>query len=211
MTRVHLLNELTLVAAKPLLSGDQAWAAWLTSVVADRGGCLWKVVDPGPAGRPGSGHSHVVHLPRGEVASYAREIEAGRVGGAATAHAEIDRADWTRAREPVIGEEVDAISGMIVAEVLCADPKHEAEWDAWYDQQHLPDMMASGAFVAGSRWHRATSRPGSTNHLTVYEIAGISVEEAIERSAAVMPGIVERGRKHSSHTGGRTWALACES
>jgi hypothetical protein len=211
MTRVHLLNELTLVAAKPLQSGDQAWAAWLTGVAVDRGGRLWKVLDPGPAGRPGPGHSHVVHLPRGEVASYDQTVEAGRVDGTTPTHAEIDRANWTRTREPVIGEDADAISGMIVAEVLCADPRREAEWDAWYDQQHLPDMMASGAFVAGSRWHRATSRPGSTNHLTVYEIAGISVEEAIERSAAVMPGIIERGHKHSSHTGGRTWALARES
>jgi hypothetical protein len=211
MTRVHLLGELTLVAAKPLQSGDQAWAAWLARTVADRGGRLWQVIDPGPPGRPGSGHSHVVHLPRSEVASYDQTIEAGRVDGPATTHAEIDRANWTIAREPIVADDADTISAMIVAEVLCADPLQEAAWDAWYDHQHLPDMMASRAFVAGSRWRRSASRPGSTNHLTVYEIAGIPVEEAIERSAAVMPGIAERGRKHSSHTGGRTWALRLES
>jgi hypothetical protein len=68
-------------------------------------------------------------------------------------------------------------------------------------------MMASGAFAAASRWQRTDPRPGSANHLTVYEIAGGSVDEAIERSAAVMPALTARGRKHECHTGGLTWAL----
>jgi hypothetical protein len=63
-------------------------------------------------------------------------------------------------------------------------------------------MLASGAFSAATRWERAPREAHTSNFITLYDIASEDVQVAVEKSAAVMPGIVAAGRKHSTHTGG---------
>jgi len=207
MAAVHGLSAVTLIAAKTIRAADKdEWENWLVGQSTTHGGDLWRLLDPGPAGRPGAGHSHVIHLEPAQIERFDTDTTAGR-DGAGGGHAETQRDSWRRVGT---GIQLDAnadVTGLIVAQVLCADPRRVAEWDAWYDAQHLPDMMASGAFVAGSRWARTEPRDGTANHLTIYEISGITVEEAIDRSAAVMPGLVAAGRKHECHAGALTWAL----
>lgn len=208
MSAVHGLDRVTLIAAKSTRAdAGPDWEAWLSDHSATHGGALWRLLDPATPGRPGAGHSHVVHLPGGRSGEFDAATTAARADGRATTHAEIRRDEWTRAGARLGEVGTAAITGLIVAEVLCADPDRIDEWDDWYDTQHLPDMMESGAFVAGSRWRRADFRHGSTNHLTIYEISGQPVTDAIERSAAVMPALTAAGRKHECHTGGLTWAL----
>lgn len=100
-----------------------------------------------------------------------------------------------------------ALRGHILAHVLCNDPAREAEWDRWYDAQHVPDMLACGAFGAMTRWRRVPRRRVGSNHVTLYDVRCDTVEEAVERSGAVMPGIVAAGRKHPCHTGALTLTL----
>ncbi len=209
MRRVHTLDHLTLIATKTTRAAERTdWISWLRPLVHVHGGSLWRLSDPAPAGRPGAGHSHVLALDS-SADDFDQAVAAAR-DDADTGHAEIRRDAWQRVGTPITVATQEPVSAMIVAEVLCADPRREAEWDSWYDEQHLPDMMASDAFVAGSRWRRDPPRAGTANHLTVYEVAGLSIDEAIERSAAVMPDIVAAGRKHESHTGALTWALELE-
>lgn len=99
------------------------------------------------------------------------------------------------------------LTGHILAYVMCNQRAREAEWDAWYDAMHLPDMMASGAFRAGSRWLRRDPASYGANHLTLYDVAGHSVEEAVTLSASVMPGIAAAGRKLDCHVGALTVTL----
>lgn len=208
MGALHRLDRLTFIATKSIRA-DAApdWEAWLGAHSIAHGGALWRLLDAAPPGRPGAGHSHVIHLPTDRGDDFDRASTAARADGRAAAHAEIRRDGWTRAGDGIVLDGGAAITGLIVAEVMCADPTRIDEWDEWYDTQHLPDVMDSGAFVAGSRWRRAEPRPGSANHLTVYEVSGGDVAEAIERSAAVMPGLTASGRKHECHAGGLTWAL----
>lgn len=207
MSAVHDLDRVQFIATKPMRAEATAeWEPWLAGHSSTLDGALWRLLDPAPAGRPGAGHSHVVHLPAPRVADHDRAIATMRAEGGTLPHAEIRRDEWTRSGGPIVVDSADA-TGLIVAEVLCADPARVDEWDAWYDAEHLPDMMESGAFTAGSRWRRSTTRTGSTNHLTVYEISGRTVTEAVEASAAVMAPLIARGRKHECHTGGLTWAL----
>ena len=208
MTAVHGLDRVTFVATKTVRADDHpTWEQWLADHAAAHGGALWRLLDPGPSGRPGIGHTHVVHLP-GDVASrFDAATAVARADGSARGHAEIRRDEWIRVGDGFALAAGADVTGLIVAEVVCVDPTRVDEWDAWYDEQHLPDMMASGAFVAGTRWRRTDPRPGTANHLTVYEIADRSVGDAIDRSAAAMAPLVARGRKHECHTGGLTWAL----
>lgn len=216
---------LVLIAAKCIQPNAlHEWRRWhhehLSSLVGGRiaDASVWSLDGAPPPGGPGAGHSHVTRIDViGPIDAAVEELDA-RVAQARTrgdvhpGHGEIRRDVWIAHGSPVAATEDEAITtGLITAEVLCTDPAKEAEWDAWYDEQHLPDMLGTGAFASGSRWTRHPRRTGGANHLTVYEIAGMPVAAAVARSAASMPALVERGRKHDSHTGGLTMALSRES
>ena len=100
-----------------------------------------------------------------------------------------------------------ALHGHIVAYVLSNDPAREAEWDAWYDEQHVPDMLSCGAFTAISRWQRAPRLRVGANFLTLYDVATDTVDEAVARSANTLADVVAAGRKHETHTGALTVTL----
>jgi hypothetical protein len=99
------------------------------------------------------------------------------------------------------------LHGHILTHVLCNDPAREAEWDAWYDDQHVPDMLSCGAFGAMSRWERTPRARVGSNFLTLYDVATDTVDEAVQRSAATLAEIVGAGRKHETHAGGLTVTL----
>ena len=99
------------------------------------------------------------------------------------------------------------LRGHILTNVLCNDPAREAEWDAWYDEQHVPDMLTCGAFSAMSRWERTPRSRVGANFLTLYDVATDTVEEAVERSAVTLAEIVAAGRKHETHAGALTVTL----
>ena len=97
-----------------------------------------------------------------------------------------------------------ALHGHILTYVLCNDPAREAEWDAWYDEQHVPDMLSCGAFHAMSRWERTPRTRVGSNFLTLYDVATDTVDEAVQRSAVTLAEIVAAGRKHETHAGALT-------
>ena len=99
------------------------------------------------------------------------------------------------------------LEGHIFAYVMPNQSHREDEWDSWYDSVHLPDMMQSQAFRAGSRWRRSVPAPYGANDLTLYDVAGMSIEAAVERSAGIMPSLTERGRKLDCHVGAMTFTV----
>jgi hypothetical protein len=187
------------------------------AVGADRA-TRWALTAEGPAANAGIGFTHVaMHDLTGE--------------GAAAAEAALDALErawpvwWEQGRiherhvlagaDGLVGhgprgvhpDPTSALSGRILAFVTCTDPRRTAEWDAWYDAQHLPDMMATDAFTDGTRWARVRPAPFAPRLATLYDIAGIPVEEAVRRSGDAMPGLVAAGRKPSWHAGGMTLVL----
>ena len=210
---------MVLIATKCTASPHTAdWLDWYPTFVTSLVGgpvaaaSTWALDDPTPLGRPGPGHTHVTRLDlRGPLPAAIAELDA-RIrahrarGDVHPHHGEIRRDVWSP-HTPQAEPPADHISAMITAEVLCTDPAREPEWDRWYDDQHLPDMLSCGAFARGSRWRRHPLQPGGANHLTVYEITGIDVRAAVEQSAQIMPDLIAAGRKHECHTGGLTMAL----
>jgi len=100
-----------------------------------------------------------------------------------------------------------ALRGHILTYVLCNDPAREAEWNAWYDEQHVPDMMSCGAFGALSRWRREPVVRAGSNFLTLYDVATDTVDEAVQLSATTLAEVVAAGRKHETHAGALTLML----
>jgi hypothetical protein len=99
------------------------------------------------------------------------------------------------------------VTGRILAAVLCNDPARADEWDAWYDAQHVPDMMATGCFSAASRWRHLVPPRFGARHLTLYDISGMPTAEAVTKSAAAMAPLVVAGRKPPWHAGAATVVL----
>jgi len=48
------------------------------------------------------------------------------------------------------------------------DPKHEEEFDAWYNTEHLPDLLKLPGFLSAARYVAVKSGP---RHLAAYELA----------------------------------------
>jgi hypothetical protein len=189
----------------PLLCGaGRAWAATRFELTAR----------PAP-GRPGIGFTHVtiVELDGPDVDAQAAHVLAvddalradGRMHPAhAAVAADLFVAHGPHGHKPAPSP---ARTGHILTHVLCTDPRRVDEWDSWYDEVHVADMLSCDAFSAMSRWRRSTPNPIGPNHVTLYDVTTPTVEEAVSRSAATLAEIVAAGRKHECHTGGLTVTL----
>lgn len=74
-----------------------------------------------------------------------------------------------------------------------AVPGREEEFDAWYTDVHLPELLAIPGFVAAQRFvHAPEGRPRDPapayRHLAIYEIDA-SPEEAAAALAAAVPSL----------------------
>ncbi|HEV8299039.1 MAG TPA: hypothetical protein VGQ20_17150 [Acidimicrobiales bacterium] len=205
-------------------SEEAEWSAWyddvhLPDLFASGNGptvaTRWELRHKPVLGMPGLGFTNVTiyEFRGGDVAEQVARLaprvaelrEAGRIH---PTHSVIDAHTFV-----AHGEHRDKprpspeLRGHILAYVLSNDPRRETEWTRWYDAEHIPDMMASGAFSAATRWERSPRLRYGTNYITLYDVAHESVDTAVEMSAAVMPGLIAAGRKHPVHTGALTLTL----
>ena len=203
---------------------EAAWNEWyddmhLPDLFSAGGGphvaTRWELASKPEPLMPGIGFSHVsiYEFAGRDVATQverlvSRDVELRALGRVHPNHAVIDaqtfvaHGKWTEKPEPSA-----ALRGHILAYVMANDPRQEPDWDAWYDREHVPDMLDSGAFAAATRWRREPRRAYGPNHITLYDVAHESIDTAVERSAGVMPGIVAAGRRHPAHTGAMSMTL----
>jgi hypothetical protein len=185
-------------------AADGAWAATRFELTAR----------PEP-GMPGIGFTHLTILELDDPDVRAQAARVLAIDGALRADGRLHPAHATIAADAFVAhgrygskpEPSSARTGHILTLVLCTDPTRVAEWDEWYDDVHVPDMLSCGAFSAMSRWRRVTPLGVGANHLTLYDVATPTVDEAVTRSAATLAGVVAAGRKHECHTGGFTVTL----
>ena len=199
------------------------WSAWLDAgyrpalaeLPGTRSVTCWALTQQPTPGMPSVGFSHVtIHELAGDVDASAQAIEARiealRESDALHPNHCVTNVDVLEAhgrfrQKPL---PTDELCGHILAYVMGNDPRREAEWDAWNDDVHMPDMLESRAFTGVSRWRRRPHGQSGAQYLTLYDVGSIGLEEAVKRSAAVMPGLVAAGRKHETHVGGLTVTLA---
>ena len=204
-------------------SRAQEWSDWYDEVHlpdrVGRGGAWvatrWQVAGRPEPGRPGLGFTHVA-IYELEGASpdaapgrlRARQRELDRLGRLHPSHCvigvDVVRAHGSFREKPAPSQ---ALRGQILAWVLCSQPRREREWDAWYDAVHAPDMLATGAFSALTRWVRRPRTAFGAQHLTLYDVSLDSVAQAVERSAAAMPALHAGGRWLDCHAGALALAL----
>lgn len=66
---------------------------------------------------------------------------------------------------------------------VSVDPGVEEEWNEWYDNEHLPEILACPGFVRGRRYV-SRDESGRPRYMTVYSIADSTALETPEFAAA---------------------------
>lgn len=60
----------------------------------------------------------------------------------------------------------------------CKDPKREDEFNDWYDNTHMPDMLEVPGFIQATRWVSADKKEGEIRkYLAMYELETDSIED----------------------------------
>lgn len=69
-------------------------------------------------------------------------------------------------------------------------PEHDSDYNAWYDETHIPEILTIPGFVSAKRYRVHGSTPGAEHHtyLAIYQIdaedVAAPVAELRARSAA---------------------------
>ncbi|MEM9029116.1 MAG: hypothetical protein AAGC70_12180 [Pseudomonadota bacterium] len=73
-------------------------------------------------------------------------------------------------------------TGTFMVRAVVADPADRPDFDAWYQDEHLPDAVAK--FSALRAW-RCWSETDPSVHFAFYEFADVAAASAIQDSAAL--------------------------
>ncbi len=60
-------------------------------------------------------------------------------------------------------------NGVLFCNTDCNDPAKEEEFNYWYNNMHVPDVSAHGAFVNAIRFENVDPKPGDPKYIAVYE------------------------------------------
>jgi hypothetical protein len=52
----------------------------------------------------------------------------------------------------------------------CSDPEKEAEYNDWYNNIHLPDVLETPGFVRATRYENTNPAEGEAKFVAIYEI-----------------------------------------
>lgn len=85
-----------------------------------------------------------------------------------------------------------------MVEVTCADPSREEEFNDWYDNVHLPDVLKTPGFVAARRYITKEYRDGRGKYLAIYEIETDDIDKTMALRREIRQKEAEQGRSHSN-------------
>ena len=59
---------------------------------------------------------------------------------------------------------------LLTVETNCSDPAREAEFNEWYNNIHLPDVLEVPGFVRAIRYENTDTSEGKAKFLAIYEV-----------------------------------------
>ena len=69
---------------------------------------------------------------------------------------------------------------LLLAGTECTDVSKEEEFNKWYDEIHVPDVLETPGFISGTRYVRTRSLEGIPKYLALYEIETADIDRADE-------------------------------
>ena len=71
---------------------------------------------------------------------------------------------------------------IVLVETNCADPAREGEFDGWYNQTHLPDMLETAGVVRAIRYGNVDPSDGQAKYLAAYEVEADDLQAVMQAS-----------------------------
>ena len=67
-----------------------------------------------------------------------------------------------------------------VVETNCADAAREAEFNEWYDNTHIPDVLETPGFIRATRYENTEPSEGEAKFVATYEIETDDIDRFIK-------------------------------
>jgi hypothetical protein len=89
------------------------------------------------------------------------------------------RSMWRRIGGRFATEPQAKTGGLFIIESNCTSPGRDREFNEWYDQTHIPDLLGTNLFHTAHRFRGMAGQEGRT-YLTIYETGGDPFEAVTE-------------------------------
>ena len=83
---------------------------------------------------------------------------------------------------------------LLIVEVNCTDPSREKEFNDWYDNVHVPDVIEPPGVLSGTRYENTNPAEGRGKYIASYEIESDDPEQTLVAFWANVGTLYERGR-----------------
>lgn len=83
---------------------------------------------------------------------------------------------------------------ILVVALNCSDPAKEGEFNEWYNNIHLPDVLQRSGFVRATRWEHTDPKEEDAKFLALYDIETDNFEATMEVSREDAAAKKEAGR-----------------
>jgi len=82
----------------------------------------------------------------------------------------------------------------MLVETDCADPAREGEFNEWYNQIHLPDVLETPGVVRAERYEKIDPSEGQGKYLAAYEAEADDLQAVLKASDENMKKKAAEGR-----------------
>ena len=69
---------------------------------------------------------------------------------------------------------------LLVVETNSNDPAREVEFNEWYDNIHLPDVLEAPGFIKATRYENLNPSEGKGKFLALYDIEADDIDQAMK-------------------------------
>jgi hypothetical protein len=77
----------------------------------------------------------------------------------------------------------------------CKDPAREDEYNEWYSNMHVPDILEIPGMIKATRWASASDKPNQTRkYLAMYELETDDIEKFDDKVREKTMETINRGR-----------------
>jgi len=83
---------------------------------------------------------------------------------------------------------------LLTVESNCCDPSREDEFNDWYDNIHLPDIMETPGFVSAVRYENTSPAEGQGRFLAMYEIETDDLARTLAEFDQIVNARAKQGR-----------------
>jgi len=81
---------------------------------------------------------------------------------------------------------------LLAVETNCTDPAREKEFNQWYDNVHLPDVLATPGILRATRYENGNPGEGQGKFLALYEV---ETEDILQVMAALQENMSKWGEQ----------------